>query len=96
MNIKASNINHSFSMGFVVGIGNVQRYLHIIANNSEEGTLADFPLAALLAESEETNCLQPLPVRSRLETGPAPVAISSFNDCTPVIMIGFIGIILEP
>jgi len=87
------NINHSFYMGFVVGIGNVQRYYHI---NAEEGTLSDFPLAALLAESEETNCLQPLPVKSRLETGPAPVAIGSFNDCILVIMIGFIGIISEP
>lgn len=39
MNIKAIHINHSYYMGFVVGIGNVQRYLHIIANNSEAGTL---------------------------------------------------------
>ena len=71
MNIKTINTNHSFYMGCVVGIGNVQRYPHIIANNAEEGTLAD-----LLAENEETNCLQPLPV----ETGPASVVISVVLD----------------
>ena len=58
MNIKAININYSFYiMGCVVGTGNVQRYPLIIANKVEEGTLADFALAALLAESEGTNCL---------------------------------------
>ena len=40
-------------MDCIVGPGNVRRYPHIIANNAEEGALADFALAALLAESEE-------------------------------------------